>query len=302
LNGAVGDALAASGSGLAVSMGLHARGTPLSFSPASAAALRPRVCVFIHGLACDEHSWALRTDVWNSSSWADTLGAGTTIQYGELLEHELGFSAIHLRYNTGLAIDNNAQQFAELLDRAGRAAPHVVDWMLIGHSMGGLVARRAHAWAAEQGMHWAACTSTIVCLGSPHQGAPLEKLGDAAVRALSLSETTRPLARLADKRSRGIKDLRRGLAGKTGRASVAPTTPALRLVFATLGDEASTVVGNIIGKMFGDGLVTVASASDAGSGGDVERVEVAGLGHMGLLNHPRVYAVLRRWLGASEVD
>jgi hypothetical protein len=34
--------------------------------------------------------------------------------------------------------------------------------------------------------------------------------------------------------------------------------------------------------------------------GDVERVELAGLGHMALLNHPRVYELLRRWLGAPD--
>jgi hypothetical protein len=71
-------------------------------------------------------------------------------------------------------------------------------------------------------------------------------------------------------------------------------------VFATLGDEADAP--SLFGRMFGDGLVMPGSAADAGLGGDVERVELAGLGHMGLLNHPRVYAVLRRWLGAPELS
>ena len=52
-----------------------------------------------------------------------------------------------------------------------------------------------------------------------------------------------------------------------------------------------------IQDLLGDGLVRAASAADDGLTGDVERIELAGLGHMSLLNHPRVYAVIRRWLG-----
>jgi hypothetical protein len=72
----------------------------------------------------------------------------------------------------------------------------------------------------------------------------------------------------------------------------------LRLVFATLGDETESAIGRFIGQMFGDGLVMAASAAESDAIGDVQRAEIAGLGHMGLLNDPRVYAVLRGWLGA----
>jgi hypothetical protein len=163
--------------------------------------------------------------------------------------------------------------------------------------MGGLVARRAHALAVE-GEPWAARTPMIVCLGSPHQGAPLEKLGQFAAAALNLADVTRPLARVANARSQGIKDLRKGLKGKPS----SPQSPALRLVFGTLGDEADSGVGSLVGKLLGDGLVRPGSAADDGLTGDVERIELAGLGHMSLLNHPRVYTVLRRWLGAPELS
>jgi hypothetical protein len=92
--------------------------------------------------------------------------------------------------------------------------------------------------------------------------------------------------------------LRGGLKGKPKPA----VSPALRMVFGTLGDEADTGVGALVGKLLGDGLVMPGSAADDGHTGDVERVELAGLGHMGLLNHPRVYAVLRRWVGAPELS
>jgi len=294
LNGAVGDALAASGSALAVQMGLQDGNGALQLTSASLAALRPRVCVFLHGLACDEQSWRLRTDAWATSPWADVLPGGETIQYGALLERELGVSALWLRYNSGLAIDSNAQQLAELLDRVAQAAPQVDEWLLIGHSMGGLVARRAQALAAEQGLAWARKVPMIVCLGSPHQGAPLAKFGQIATAALAVSEVTRPLARITNARSRGIKDLRHGLNGATGGAD----GPALRLVFATLGDEEGGGMGALVGSLLGDGLVRGGSAADDGLAGDVQRVELAGLGHMSLLNHPRVYAVIRDWIAA----
>jgi pimeloyl-ACP methyl ester carboxylesterase len=297
LNGVFGDELLASGSALAIGMKLYAGGAALALTPAALQGLHTRVCIFIHGLACDEQSWAQRSDAWRGSPWADALTGGEAMQYGSLLVHELGLSAIYLRYNTGLAIDNNAQQFAALLARVADVAPQVREWVLIGHSMGGLVARRAHALAAAAREPWAARTPLIVCLGSPHQGAPLEQLGQLATTALNVSDVTRPLGRIANARSQGIKDLRGGLRGKP--SAVQP--PALRMVFGTLGDEADSGVGSLIGKLFGDGLVMPGSAADDGLAGDVERVELAGLGHMALLNHPRVYTVLRRWLGAPEL-
>ena len=304
LNGVFGDALAASGSALAVQMGLHDRAGPLSLSGNSPRALRSRVCVFLHGLACDEQSWRLRTDAWTTSPWAEMLPAGEAPQYGTLLERELGVSALWLRYNSGLAIDDNAQQFADLLEALSKAAPQVEEWLLIGHSMGGLVARRAQALAAAAGLDWARRVPTIVCLGSPHQGAPLEKLGAVAAAALSVSDVTRPLAHLANARSRGNKDLRRGLKGAASMTASPAMPPALRLVFATLGDVAESGsrsgMGAFVGSVLGDGLVRAGSAADDGAQGDVQRVELAGLGHMSLLNHPRVYAVIRVWLGAPS--
>ncbi len=303
LNGAVGDALAASGSALAVQMSLQDRNGALPLTRAALTSLRPRVCVFLHGLGCDEQSWRLRTDAWATSPWADALPQGETIQYGALLEREPGIepdiSALWLRYNSGLAIDHNAQRLAELLDRVAQTAPQVDDWLLIGHSMGGLVARRAQALAGEQGLAWARKVPMIVCLGSPHQGAPLAKFGQITTAALAVSEVTRPLARIANARSRGIKDLRHGLKGAAAGAG-GVDTPALRLVFATLGDEAGGGIGKWVGSLLGDGLVRGGSAADDGLVGDVQRVELAGLGHMSLLNHPRVYAVIRAWFGGPS--
>ena len=302
LNGAVGDVLAASANPLAVQMALHTDGAPLTLTPASLAPLQARICVFIHGLACDEGSWGLRTDAWGASPWAHTLAHGATVRYGALLESELGLGALYLRYNTGLPIEANAQQFATLLDELSKTAPQVSELVLVGHSMGGLVARRALAIAAEGGLEWASRTSMMICLGTPNQGAALAKLGAVASAALIATDVTRPLGRIADARSQGVKDLRKGMRLPEQR-STHPEALAVpvRLVYATLGDDAGSAGGKLMGKLFGDGLVHPGSASDDGLTGDVERVEVTGLGHMGLLNHPRVYALIRRWLGAAEL-
>ena len=305
LNAAMGDKLAASGSPLAVQMGLFADGVPLAISKSALADLPARVCVFVHGLACDEQSWNLRSDAWGASPWATTLTLGAPIRYGVLLKSELGMGSIYLRYNTGLAIENNAQQLAALLTQVARAAPQVREWALIGHSMGGLIARAALALARSERQAWAAHAPMLICLGSPHQGAPLEKIGHLTSAALGLSKVTQPLGRIANSRSQGIKDLRQGLKGRSVAASsvhgVEPAPVALRFISATLGDAADRVLGPLIGKLFGDGLVMASSASDEGLAGDVLRVEIKGIGHMALLNHPRVYAVLREWLGAPAL-
>jgi hypothetical protein len=135
----------------------------------------------------------------------------------------------------------------------------------------------------------------VVCLGTPHRGAPLEKLGHFAAAALAVSEVTRPLATIANARSQGIKDLRHGLPATPRSADM----PALRLVAGSL----STVPAGArsgLRRVLGDGLVTTASACDVRLQGDVERVELAGIGHMALLNHPRVYELLRRWLAVPR--
>ncbi|MEO6033355.1 MAG: alpha/beta hydrolase, partial [Burkholderiaceae bacterium] len=185
LNGVAGDSLAAVDSTLAVRMELRAGGAALALTRASLAGLRPRVCVFIHGLACDELSWNRRAAAWQGSAWAHRLRADQPLQYGALLEHELGVSAVFLRYNTGLAIDTSAQQLAALLGRVVQAAPQVREWLLIGHSMGGLVARRAHDIGVSTQLAWVRRAPMIVCLGSPHHGAPLAKVGALATAVLN---------------------------------------------------------------------------------------------------------------------
>ena len=279
LNGVFGDHLAREGSGLAFELDFHADGVPVRLTSEFAGSLRPPVCVFIHGLACDEQSWFRRS--------TDGVDAGS---YGDRLAAERDVSALYVRYNTGRAVAQNAQDLAAKLEALVAAAPQVTQVALIGHSMGGLVARSACDLALADGAPWIGRVSVLVCIGTPHQGAPLERLGHLASMALNLSKVTQPLAAIANARSRGIKDLRHGLRAKADAVSV-----PVRLLAGHLADGEAGMAAAMMGALLGDGLVLPSSASDRHLSGDVQREELRGIGHMGLLNDPRAYEIVRRW-------
>jgi len=301
INGVFGDFLAASDNPLAIEMGFYAAGRRIELSTDSIAAnvAEPngRICVFVHGLACDESSWQRQS----STPW-DSPGQ----HYGERLQAEFGYTPLYLRYNTGLPIADNgllfAQQLTLLLDTYPVPPRELV---LIGHSLGGLVARSACHQAAARGLPWLHRTRVVVCLGSPNLGAPLEKLGYLAAGALHLSDVTAPLGKIADARSAAIKDLRHGLrrGTRTGKYDEgAPPVPgiAYRFLAANVVADCDRGFGRVLGRVVGDGLVTQQSAAVAGLPGDVETATIGGVGHLQLLNEPRVYAYIRRWLGARH--
>src|SRR3954463_9427222 len=188
LNGAVGDRLAASGNPLALDMTL--RGGERD---------SPRIAVFVHGLCETDDAWAL-------------LGRRP---YGARLQEELGYTPLYLRYNTGLHISDNGRRLAELLEETVEGGPvPVEEIVLVGHSMGGLVARRGAPPPPPPPCHyggdWAQLVRHVFCLGAPHLGAPLEKAANAAAYALARLPETRAVAKVVNGRSVGIKDLRFG--------------------------------------------------------------------------------------------
>ncbi len=256
LNGALGDRLEREGSGLRIQMTL---------TPTGAAA--PRIAVFLHGLMETEDSWG--------------NGSGT---YASRLQRDLGHTPVQVRYNTGLPVSENGRLLCSLLQElvAGWPVP-VEEVVLVGHSMGGLVAHSACHHAALQGARWLEPLHHVVCLGCPHLGAPLEKAAHATAYVLHLVPETRALARIVDGRSAGIRDLRLGYASAAEPAGRA----AHRFVAATLGREPDSLVSRLLGDIF----VRLPSASAIPEGR-----HLGGLNHFDLLNHPAVYEQIREWL------
>ena len=286
LTGLRGDALAAEGSALAGPMHVRLRGravAPAALLPG------PRLVVLLHGLMETEHAWR--------------LGGGPT--YGERLARELGLTPVELRYNSGLHVSENGRALAELLD-AWPAPVHEI--ALIGHSLGGLVARSACHQAAAAGMPWAGRVRQVVTLGTPHHGAPLAHGVHLAAHALHALPETRPFAGLLRRRSAGIRDLRHGsLVDRDweGRDPDALRAAACAEVPLLPGATHCFVSASImrdprhpLGRLLGDALVLEPSAA-ARRLAFADGLHVGGAHHLALLNHPAVYAKLRVWLGAQ---
>ena len=271
VQGVIGDHLARAGSPLHIAMQLRRDGQPLTPTRAGLAGLGPRVAVFVHGLACDESCW--------------DRGAGSArgrVRFAELLAERHGYTAVFVRYNSGQRIAENGRALAALLAELVAAQPDgALRLALIGHSMGGLVARSAAHHGHVAGAAWVAALRDVVCLGSPQLGAPLEQLGAAAAAVLAAIGVTAPIARVIDARSAGIKDLRAGAIVEAGAAQRPPQTRYHSVAGALGGPR------HPLGWALGDGMVRVRSAH-----GGEQGVRIDGLHHMDLLDHPAVFAAI----------
>ncbi len=291
LNGAIGDALEREGSELALTMTLRHRGADVD--PDAPGIEGGRLAVFVHGLGETDMAWRLRADAQRPG-------------YGAWLQRDFGHTPLHLRYNTGRHISDNGRELARLLERLAAAAP-VDEIVLVGHSMGGLVARSACHYAQRDGHAWPAAVRHVFCLGSPHLGAPLEKGVNVLGWALGRLPETEPVARIVNGRSAGIKDLRFGACVEedwcdcdpdellTDRCHHVPFLPHARFYFV-----AATLNG-VSGELLGDLLVRYRSAAGAGHRRRVpfpieHGHHLSGLTHFDLLNHPAVYEQMRAWL------
>jgi hypothetical protein len=293
LNGVLGDHLAASGNPLAITMALRRDGRtlPLDDRAALAAALPeagPQVVVLLHGLCMNDLQWS---------------HAGQ--DFGAALQRDLGVTSLYLHYNSGLPVAHNGRTLALLLERLVEQWPQPVQrLMLVGHSMGGLLARSAVHQAQQSGHRWPTALSDLVFLGTPHHGAPLERAGHWVDTVLGATPYAAPFARLGRLRSAGITDLRHGrlIEDDGGEVQHVALPPGVRCaaIAATLGAEG----GNLKGRLLGDGLVPLASALGRHRN-PARRLAFAqdrqwvghGLGHMDLLKDSAVYAQLLRLLG-----
>lgn len=312
LNGFAGSHLARRNNALDLGMSFRHHGRVVDVERDALGARFPnatrRVVVFLHGLSCTE---------WSFSLFADRYYGDPTINFGSLLEAEHGYTPFYVRYNSGCHVSENGKLLSQLLDRLVSQYPGPIDEIaLIGHSMGGLVARSAAHYAREQKTSWVERLRHVFCLGSPHLGAPLEKatnLLSGVLRSFDTAGTTVP-ARILDFRSDGIKDLRFGYTlddewqGKDPdailedhRADV-PFVDGVGYYFiaATLARDPASPAGHLLGDL----LVRLPSAAGYAPeparrirfhGGRV----LTGMHHFHLANHPDVYAVITQCLEAS---
>jgi pimeloyl-ACP methyl ester carboxylesterase len=286
INGIYGDHLERTRNPLAIEMSLHHRGRRVD--PENPAAVLSdatgRVLIFVHGLCLNEHHWARE-----EQAHAETLAA------------DLGYTALYLRYNSGLSIAANGRAFADLLEAQLRRWPAPVQELaIVGHSMGGLVTRSACHYGRLANHDWPQALRNLMFLGTPHHGAPLERGGHRLDYVMELSPYVAPFTSLGKSRSAGIADLRYGSITDDEQEFVhLPQGVDCYALAATLGVRRGLVADRLVG----DGLVPLDSA--LGQHKDACRTlaipkkrQWVGyeMGHLELLSRPEVYAQLRDWL------
>ena len=304
LNGVLGDTLQAMGNPLAMVMDARVGGVPLALT-ANALKVqvpdaRAHLLLLVHGLCMNDVQWQR---------------AGH--DHGHFLAQALGATPVYLRYNTGLHTSVNGRELAVLLDQLAAAWPVPLERIsIIGHSMGGLVARSALEVARQAGMDWPGSLRDLVFLGTPHHGAPLERAGHGADLLLASNPFTAPFSRLGKIRSAGITDLRHGHVldadwqGRDRFESGADHRVPLPLpdgvnsfaVGATLAARRSRLAE----RLTGDGLVPLDSA--LGRHDDPARClgfppghqfTVFRTGHLDLLSSQAVAQQMLQWLGPA---
>ena len=301
LNGVMGDRLEQDNNPLCTRMGWYQQGRPLDVRALGASgAATGRLVVLVHGLCMNDLQW---------------LQAGH--DHGAHLAEALGGTPVYLRYNTGRHISTNGAELADQLEALVADWPvPVTEVVVLAHSMGGLVVRSACHRAAEAGHAWLGRLRHLVCLGTPHHGAPLERAGSWVDVLLGSTPYSRPFARLAQLRSAGITDLRYGHvldADWQGRdrfrSRPDPRTPlplpagvACYAVAAMLAARRSPVAE----RLLGDGLVPLRSAlgihDDAGrvlAFAKSRQAVFYRLGHLDLLGDAGVARQLVRWLAPA---
>jgi len=303
LNGVVGDYLDASRNPLAITMHLRYQGCTLDLDRAALTAAIPaatgKLLMLAHGLCMNDAQWRRQDH-----------------DHGASLARDLAYTPIYLRYNSGRHVSSNGAEFGALLEALVAQWPVRVDEVvIIGHSMGGLVARSACHGAHAAGHRWLDKLRALVFLGTPHHGAPLERGGHWIDRLLGVSPYTAAFTRLGRVRSAGITDLRHGSVlesdwdGQDRFARGIDTRTPLPLpqgvscfAIAASQSKRASVTG---AHPRGDGLVPVASA--LGEHKDPRfalefpsgrRSIVYDTGHLELLSSPAVYEQVRHWLAA----
>ena len=299
LNGVLGDYLAATANPLATPMAFRRDGKALALEPAALAArlpeAGPKVLLLLHGLCMNDLQWQREGH-----------------DHGTALARELGYTPVYLHYSSGLHVSINGHALAQQMERLVEAWPVPIERLvLLGHSMGGLLARSALHYGVQAGHRWPRRVSDMVFLGTPHHGAPLERAGHWVDIVLGATPYAAPFARLGKVRSAGITDLRHGnlldedwvgrnrFARGPDRRQPVPLPDSVRCFAAAacLGQHSDALKG----RLLGDGLVPQDSAMGCHAdparalGFREDRQWVGyGMSHLDLLSRPQ------RWKGGAR--
>ena len=243
-----------------------------------------KVLIAIHGLCLNEQHWVRDGHHRIASAAAAT-----------------GHTIVHVRYNSGRSIDTNGRSLAVMLEALlGRWPVPVTQLVIVGHSMGGLVARSAMHHGTAAGHSWRGLLRKLFSLGTPHHGAPLERGGNRLDYVMELSPYVAPFTSLGKARSAGITDLRYGSITDVEQEIVPlPDDVECYALAATLGKRRSLLAERLVG----DGLVPL----DSALGKHADRSRTLALpkerqwigyemGHLELLGRPEVYSQLEKWL------
>lgn len=293
LNGVIGDRLLALASPLALAMTLRVPPGPPS----------GRILLLVHGLCLDDRCWS-------------PPAGQSTVDMGRMLAAALGATPVYVRYNSGLHISSNGRELSEQLERLLQRWPVPVEQLtVLGHSMGGLVARSAVQHATEVDAGWLGRLRQMVFLGTPHHGAPLERAGNVVDTLLEGSRFTAPFARIGATRSAGITDLRHGNLVDDdwrGRSRFARMPDRRRHLPLPAGVHTLAVAASLAARrskladrLLGDGLVPLRSALGEHDDGarslqfDAQHIAWR-TGHIELLRCPEVAARITDWLVSSR--
>ncbi len=298
LNGFLGDHLVASDNPLAIDMQLRQNGKPLT--PQLLAKMlqqaNGKLVIMVHGACMNDLQWKRREH-----------------DHGVALANDLGYVPLYLHYNSGLHISDNGSSFSKLLESLTKLTPQPLDFSIIAYSMGGLVARSAVHYGRINGRSWPKHLRKLFFLGTPHHGAPLEKGGNWIDNLLTISSYSIPFARLGKIRSSGLTDLRFGnvveedwhgrdrfeSAGDQRIPVPLPPDVDSYAIAALTKKSANKHAGDFIGN----GLVPLKSALGQHKNArlnlwfpDDHQWIGRDMNHIDLLDHPEVYATIKKWM------
>ncbi|MDF1697734.1 MAG: hypothetical protein P1U56_17945 [Saprospiraceae bacterium] len=301
LNGVVGDYLEEKENPLQITMQFRylAKEIPLDRKSIDAAypKINGKILLMVHGSCLNDMKWTQKEH-----------------NHGDALAEELGKTPIYLHYNSGRHISTNGQDLSELLEDLVRhwTVP-IEELVIIAHSMGGLVSRSALYYGCQQQQTWTKHLKKMVFLGTPHHGAPLERIGNYIDNILEFIPYSKPFARLGKIRSAGVTDLRYGnlidedwqgherfeLKGDQRQHIPLPQQVEFYCIAASSENETARTHARIKG----DGLVEVKSALGQHKNPDKNLEFKEGNTwmafentHSDLLNNAKVYAKIKEWL------